>query len=162
MIYLGLIGALEKLNGYVSNNVSSWKRATSFMSSNNIINNGISARVEEILNSHSFDELPEITLALIRRHDIENEFHCQKVKCGKSCIFTPKHCPNEGCHEIYPIKWESKHDAECPFKVIECIRKCGDTFQRRLTDTHLHSICPLRPVDCPFNEFGCIVGKLYV
>ena len=43
------------------------------------------------------DERTEIAIALIRKHDRDHEHHCDKEKCGDSCVFAPTRCANEGC-----------------------------------------------------------------
>lgn len=66
-----------------------------------------------------------------------------------------------GCDVVFSKKWFSRHDAECPHKVIPCPRTCGDNFPRRLLQKHMESICPLRPVQCPFADMGCSADLLH-
>jgi hypothetical protein len=88
---------------------------------------------------------------IIRKHDTQNTYHCNKKNCGNDCIFAPVCCPNENCDVIYSLKWAAKHDEICPHKIVGCYRECGETFPRRTTDTHLDYVCALRPVPCPFR-----------
>ena len=105
-------------------------------------------------------EQVELSRCLIRHHDGDNFFHCDQLNCGESCTFAPATCLNDDCPVVVSRKWLAKHDSTCPQKVVPCERGCGDSFYRRLTDSHLQNACPLRPVDCPFAEFGCMTGSL--
>jgi len=66
-----------------------------------------------------------------------------------------------GCSTVFSAKWFARHDGECIHKIIDCPRVCGDTFPRRLKKKHMDDICPLRPVPCPFEDFGCSAQLLF-
>ena len=66
-----------------------------------------------------------------------------------------------GCSSVHSRKYHLDHDAICPHKIISCERNCGDTFPRRMTEAHMNTSCPLRPVSCPFADLGCSVSLLH-
>jgi hypothetical protein len=77
-------------------------------------------RRTELMASLHFEERSFVSKAIVRKHDLNYEFHCDKPNCGDACVFCPEACPNAGCTEVYSRKWASKHDSDCPQKVVPC------------------------------------------
>eukprot|EP01041_Mallomonas_annulata_P003979 gene3979-7930_t len=153
-----------RIDSFAETTNSMWRQASTSMSNaftHNDRTETLSNHTAEISSLYfQSDERLELATILIRKHDTNNEFHCNKNNCGTSCLFSPTKCLNEGCSEVVSLKWATAHDDKCPHKIVSCKRECGDTFPRRLMDTHLINSCPLRPVFCPFNEMGCNVTEL--
>ncbi len=42
------------------------------------------------------------------------------------------------------------HVQECDYAVIECPKKCGDSYERRFHETHITEDCARRMVDCQY------------
>jgi len=156
----------KRLELFASNNTSKWSMsaATSSMASafSSQVTSGqdlLDAHISDLATNYFLsDERNEIAGYLIRKHDRNCEYHCNITRCGNHCIFTPMHCQNDGCPDIFSAKWLSDHDSKCPYKIVNCIRECGDCFQRKMMDAHLESSCPLRPAYCPFKDLGCGTG----
>lgn len=124
-------------------------------------NEEIPRRANNIVDNMLFDERSFIAKALIKKHDVDFKFHCNIKNCGEACEFAPEACLNPGCSSVHSRKYHLDHDAICPHKIVPCERNCGDTFPRRMTETHMSSSCPLRPVACPFADLGCSVSLLH-
>ena len=73
--------------------------------------------------------------------------HTQK-QCPKRCV-TCIHCKLTGKHEFIT----GNHINRCQEYPLLCPQGCGLVIRKDL-ETH-HDICPLKPVSCPFNVFGC-------
>lgn len=163
---------LVKLENFSNAPKGFWKQASSRVS--HAFTSTVTANKEEedLLSANSLDcgniyfqddERRAIASILIRKHDSKFEYHCSKLNCGAlspTCVYTPTKCINEGCTEVISLKWIPKHDNECPYKIIDCRRACGDTYPRRHTEQHLVHACPLRPVFCPFRDIGCDTTEL--
>jgi hypothetical protein len=110
---------------------------------------------------HDFPNYERVELAklIIRRYDRSYQYHCSVAGCSSTmncqCIFARETCPNASCGVIYSKKWDKKHDAICPMKLLECDRICGEKVLRKNMATHLEVSCTLRPVTCPFACLGC-------
>jgi len=153
---------ISRIYAFVSSNNTMWRQASSSLFSNDETRSDHIISITNQLNSFYFqyDERNELVSLLIRKHDIEYQYHCEINNCGEKCRFRPVTCPNDGCHEVISLLWVDRHDSQCPFKIIACERECGDHVIRREMESHLASGCPLRPVLCPFNEVGCDITEL--
>ena len=89
-------------------------------------------------------EREALARTIIRKHDVENFYHCNTRNCGQDCVFAIVTCPNEGCDVQFNAKHADKHDGACPQKVIECDRLCGEVMTRCQHGTHKEFACALR------------------
>lgn len=99
-------------------------------------------------------EREAIATLIIKKLDTQFQLHCDRPECGENCRFYRVPCPNEGCTVTVSRMYLSRHDRECPLKIIQC--ECGDEFQRRQSAVHKEQACKMRMVDCPFKDIGCI------
>jgi hypothetical protein len=104
--------------------------------------------------SFTAKEREAIAILVIKKLDTQFQLHCNLPNCGKDCRFFRVPCPNEGCHVTVSKMHLSRHDQECPFKILRC--ECGDEFQRHQSTDHSKHECKLRTVECPFKDIGCI------
>jgi len=95
---------------------------------------------------------------IIRRHDLQLQFHCGVPQCGSACEYRVEQCPHQGCSTVYSKKWANDHDGVCLQKIIPCERACGDHCIRRLMKAHMSQACPLRPAECPYRDLGCLAA----
>lgn len=150
---VGMLKLLSTITSYQEQ--STWDKMFSHVDKKG---EDISRRATDFPN---FEEKILVAQAIIKKHDLNFEFHCDQLNCGPACQFCPETCGNSGCGYVFSKKWFSMHDNECPHKIIPCPRVCGDTFPRRQTEKHMADICPLRPVSCPFADVGCSSPLLF-
>ena len=89
-------------------------------------------------------EREALARTVVRKHDIENYYHCKVQNCGDTCIYKIVTCPNARCEVQYNVKYTDKHDSICPQKIIPCNRVCGEIVTRCSMDNHLEFACALR------------------
>lgn len=152
------VSVCRRLDTFVRNSQTALSRASSALS---VVNEEITEHRKHDIDHFYFtiEERERIAKLLIRRSDFSFQFHCPKLNCGSSCEFAAKVCPNDNCEEVYSAKWSLRHDAECPHKLLECSRKCGEQIPRRLSELHYEEECSLRPARCHLFAFGCNHGK---
>ena len=63
-------------------------------------------------------------------------------------------CPYNGCTEIFPLSRKGQHEAECPFRGIEC-SYCSLRVSPEKLDEHCHTDCQLYPIICYVPGCGC-------
>lgn len=105
-------------------------------------------------------EREELALMVLRKHDLHFDYHCELQNCGNQCIFIREKCSNGDCSVIYSKKWFAEHDSVCPYKKVDCERRCGVLIERMNMEKHMTTTCSLMPVTCHFAEFGCKEGTL--
>jgi hypothetical protein len=150
-----LVKTIEILDAFVSRCSSTFARASSILKSGDIYDH-FQTRTLEIIPWFPEDERYEIAKLLIRKLDIEYQYHCSMKRCGETCQFAIEHCPNIPCEIRYSRKWVKEHDDICPEKVILCPRTCDEPYvKRKLMENHLEIQCSLRPIDCPYHAIGC-------
>ncbi|KAH9620228.1 hypothetical protein KSS87_002710 [Heliosperma pusillum] len=100
---------------------------------------------------------------LLKNVDFKKEFHCKmkfksevelerhRLQCGFRTLL----CGNEGCSDTYSATHAEKHDLVCPFKMLHCEQKCPEILIRQEMDKHCITVCPMKPVNCPFYSIGC-------
>jgi hypothetical protein len=81
---------------------------------------------------------------IIRKHDREFLYHCEKRNCGADCLFAAVRCPNPNCEVVFSKCWGPKHDNTCPLKIVDCDRACGESVARMALETHKEHACALR------------------
>lgn len=146
---------------FIKESKSSWSSTMSSLIAGESIANITQHRRIEISKFHfPVDEGNEICKLIIRKLDINNNYHCHDVNCNSLCQFAYETCRNEGCNYLYSRKWRSRHDDECSHKQLSCPRECGEITKRMFMDNHLSKICSLRIVKCPLFEFGCQTGEI--
>ncbi|XP_074273603.1 uncharacterized protein LOC141597149 [Silene latifolia] len=109
------------------------------------------------------DRRENIARNLLMVVDCKNEYHCQmKFKSEAEleqhrllCGFRTLLCENEGCTATYSAANAEKHDSICPFKMLPCEQKCSEILIRQEMDKHCITLCPMKPVNCPFFSIGC-------
>lgn len=116
-------------------------------------------RQQDVARYFAMEERVEWAKLVLRKHDVEYNFHCSVRNCGPSCIFAVESCPNVGCCVYFSRKWAEAHDAICPEKILGCPRTCGVCLQRKRMDMHLRDDCILRPITCTYHSVGCKHGK---
>ncbi|KAK9705564.1 hypothetical protein RND81_07G066800 [Saponaria officinalis] len=109
------------------------------------------------------DRREAIAQNLLKNVDFKNEFHCKmkfkseaeleqhRVQCGFRTLL----CENEGCSATYSAAHAEEHDSVCPFKLLSCEQKCPEILIRQEMDKHCITVCPMKPVNCPFYSIGC-------
>ncbi|KAK9697348.1 hypothetical protein RND81_08G031800 [Saponaria officinalis] len=109
------------------------------------------------------DRREAVAQKLLKNVDFKNEFHCKmkfkseaelerhRLQCGFRTVL----CENEGCNATYSAAHTEKHDSVCPFKLLPCEQKCPQTLLRQEMDKHCITVCPMKPVNCPFYSIGC-------
>lgn len=148
----------SRLESFVGTLGNAWSAVSSMVSSGSPLEM-LGRRTADIAHMHfSHEERRVIAGLIIRKHDINFEYHCPIPSCGHSCEYRVESCPNHQCGVIFSAKWASNHDAVCPQKILPCERACGDTCSRRLMVTHLDQACPLRPANCPYLDLGCMAA----
>lgn len=124
----------------------------------------LAARTAEIARLYfTADERRAVARLLIRSRDYSHRYHCDQPDCIRTgqCPFRVVMCSNEGCGVMFSLNALQQHDGRCPEKPISCLRHCGVApVKRRNLQHHLWHECTLRPVTCPFEEFGCTVELL--
>lgn len=140
---------------------SGWAMASAALQTGNAVEYQ-AQRAMEVLKVCPVIERTEISKLVIRKYDKNYEYHCDAKNCGDQCIFQRETCPNDNCGVIYSRKWNMKHDAICPEKIVDCDRLCGETVIRKNMAVHLAEICTLRPIPCPFAGLGCDTSKFGV
>jgi hypothetical protein len=81
---------------------------------------------------------------IIRKHDREYLYHCEKRNCGADCLFAAVRCPNPNCEVVFSKCWGPKHDSTCPLKIVDCDRACGESVARMALEAHKEHACALR------------------
>lgn len=152
--------ALEALlDQFANRSRTAWSMASSVLKSGDTATNQAERKLQIAQDYFLEEERNELARFVIRRHDHQYLFHCDKQSCGPSCVFAVEQCPNAPCVVCYSRKWASHHDAICPEKILPCQRACGFQIARKVMTYHLQEECPLRPVICPFQCVGCTTGK---
>ena len=58
------------------------------------------------------------------------------------------------------IGYGRNHYSQCYEYPLKCPNECGaENIKRKDMTTHRET-CPLEPLDCPFQQVGCPVGKI--
>ena len=58
------------------------------------------------------------------------------------------------------IRRGRNHYSECTQYLLKCANNCGaENIKRKDMKIHRET-CPLEPLDCPFQQVGCSVGKI--
>ena len=91
-----------------------------------------------------WQEREALARTVVRKHDIENYYHCNTKNCGKDCLFFIVMCPNENCEILFNKKNGEGHDRTCPQKIVPCDRLCGESMARCTVENHKEHSCPLR------------------
>ncbi|KAG2683230.1 hypothetical protein I3760_10G023300 [Carya illinoinensis] len=94
---------------------------------------------------------------------LKNAFHCNmKFDSAEELdahvhhfSFRSMTCTNEGCNARFCALHLDKHDAVCPFKIIQCEQKCSDRIIRLEMDRHCITVCPMKLANCPLYAVGC-------
>ncbi|XP_074269322.1 uncharacterized protein LOC141592514 isoform X2 [Silene latifolia] len=109
------------------------------------------------------DRRERIAQSLLKNVDFKNEFHCKmkfksevelehhRLQCGFRTLL----CEKEGCSATYSAARAEEHDSVCPFKMLPCEQKCPEILIRQEMDKHCITVCPMKPVNCPFYSIGC-------
>ena len=71
------------------------------------------------------------------------------------CRFAPTPCPNAGCNRIGSAMHIQQHDSVCLWKLLPCTQSCGLSVCRGKLQEHASTTCRMKPVTCPFAQFGC-------
>ncbi|CAN6441581.1 unnamed protein product [Victoria cruziana] len=109
------------------------------------------------------DRRKPVAEILLKNVDFKNEFHCgakfdtpeELEEHKKICAFRVMNCENEGCRATFCAVYLENHDSTCPLKVLDCEQGCADLILRREMDHHCITVCPMKPVKCPFHQVGC-------
>lgn len=116
----------------------------------------------------------------IRRLVLELSVSCPNDDCDqivrkgeidkhlKVCLFTPLSCPNndidsdddfEGpCGMILRRDFDNHINEECPFRIVECLLKCGLTLRLNQMEEHIQNDCPKTIIPCK-NKCGLQIEK---
>ncbi|XP_072963108.1 uncharacterized protein [Typha angustifolia] len=109
------------------------------------------------------DRREAIAEVLLKNIDFNNTFHCamkfstaeQLAEHQSYCIFRPMNCTHEGCAAKFSAGHIEKHESVCPFKVLPCEQQCSQSLMRHEMDRHCITVCPMKLINCPFNQIGC-------
>ena len=88
----------------------------------------------------------------------------------KECDFRPYQCEHCGHNATYlsmsgmgqfgTLPPGPNHYDQCEQYPLQCPNKCGaENIKRKDMKTHRET-CPLEPLNCPFQQVGCPVGKI--
>ena len=99
---------------------------------------------------------------IILRRDIEDH--------KRECDFRPyqcEHCGHNGTYismsgngQFWTLPAGCNHYDQCEQYPLQCPNKCGaENIKRKDMKTHRET-CPLEPLNCPFQQVGCPVGKI--
>jgi homogentisate solanesyltransferase len=146
------------LDSFISSCRTTLAMASSVFRSGDAADN-FTQRQQDVARYFAMEERVEWAKLVLRKHDVEYNFHCSVRNCGPSCIFAVESCPNVGCCVYFSRKWAEAHDAVCPEKILGCPRTCGECLQRKRMDMHLRDDCILRPITCTYHSVGCKHGK---
>eukprot|EP01033_Poteriospumella_lacustris_P012154 gene12154-8696_t len=142
------------LDSFISSCRTTLAMASSVFRSGDAADN-FTQRQQDVARYFAMEERVEWAKLVLRKHDVEYNFHCSVRNCGPSCIFAVESCPNVGCCVYFSRKWAEAHDAVCPEKILGCPRTCGECLQRKRMDMHLRDDCILRPITCTYHSVGC-------
>ena len=73
-----------------------------------------------------------------------------------SCPFRPQPCTNSGCMDVLSAAGLAAHDTSCVYKHVLCVQGCGAEVRRKDMAQHAATVCPCKPVACPFKHLGCL------
>lgn len=77
----------------------------------------------------------------------------------KVCLYTPLPCPNnELCGKIIRKDIERHKNEECPYRIIECLLKCGLMLPLNDMEDHISSDCPKYQINCK-NQCGGVIER---
>jgi hypothetical protein len=77
---------------------SSWSKMFSHVDKTEL---DIVDRTKIVKSSSCFEEGGLVAKAVIKKHDVDFEFHCKLPNCGDACIFKHIPCDNVGIESIY-------------------------------------------------------------
>lgn len=146
----------SRLEEFTNDAGSAWSSVSGFLAGGSPLEM-VGRRTADLAHAYFTHEERRVVAGLvIRKHDMNFQYHCDKANCGQSCEFRRETCPNEHCGSVYSAKWCDEHDKVCPQKILPCPRQCGDHCTRRLMPNHLGQACSLRPAQCPYKDLGCM------
>lgn len=104
--------------------------------------------------------------ALLKRVDRSKTYHCEMkfdivdelANHKMVCVLRPVTCDNPGCGDVFSAIHAEEHDAACIFKLLSCEQKCKAMVARGDMDKHCVTMCPMKLVNCPFQQVGCITA----
>ncbi|CAK9275383.1 unnamed protein product [Sphagnum jensenii] len=104
-----------------------------------------------------------IAKAILKRVDRSKAHHCAMRFDNRDelayhklrCTLRPISCHNPNCGDVFSAIHAEAHDASCPFKILHCRLKCEATVSRSNMDNHCATVCPMKPVSCPFHHVSC-------
>lgn len=111
----------------------------------------------------SLDRRETLAKTLVKNVDVKSSFHCSMnfnsaldlANHVDGCNFRPVFCQNEGCDARFCASHLKEHDSTCELKIVPCEQKCNNNIMRRDMDKHCITVCPMKPLNCPFYALGC-------
>ncbi|CAM6060062.1 unnamed protein product [Sphagnum tenellum] len=131
----------EKMDDKIGDFVQELERSSTWMiGRREVIAKGILKRVDRSKSHHC-----------AMRFDNRDELAYHKLRCA----LRPISCNNPGCGDVFSAIYAEPHDASCPFKLLPCHLKCKATVTRSNMENHCVTVCPMKPVTCPFHHVSC-------
>lgn len=157
--------AEDLLDQFVQTNTSFLSKVSSKLMNNETKEERIEDLAEEMDLSETWvsSDRDQVAMALLRNLDVRGICVCrltfdteEELRDHKSmCPFRPITCGNEHCGHIFSALHVLQHDTTCSFKLLSCEQHCEAILPRSEMDKHCVTVCPMRPVKCPFFHVGC-------
>ncbi|MCO5579198.1 hypothetical protein L7F22_033051 [Adiantum nelumboides] len=158
--------AEDLLDQFVQTNSSFFSRVSSKIINNETKEDRIEDLAEEmeLAQTWSSSDRDNVAVVLLRNLDIRGICVCrirldseqEQMDHKSMCPFRPITCGNAHCGHIFSALHVLEHDTTCPFKLLSCEQRCEAVIPRSEMDKHCVTVCPMRPVKCPFYQVGCI------
>ncbi|KAI5058280.1 hypothetical protein GOP47_0026450 [Adiantum capillus-veneris] len=158
--------AEDLLDQFVQTNTSFFSRVSSKLMNNETKEDRIEDLAEEMELAETWvsSDRDKVAMVLLRNLDVRGICVCRlrfdlehELMDHKSmCPFRPITCGNEHCGHIFSALHVLEHDTKCPFKLLSCEQRCEAVLTRSEMDKHCVTVCPMRPVKCPFFHVGCV------
>ncbi|KAH7281425.1 hypothetical protein KP509_36G047000 [Ceratopteris richardii] len=155
----------ELLDEFVQSNTSFFSRISSKLMSNETKEEKVEDLAEDMETAETWasSDRDQVAMALLRNLDTRGLCVCkttfeteEELTDHKSmCPFRPITCGNDNCGDVFSALHVLKHDTECPFKLLSCEQHCEAILTRSEMDKHCVTVCPMRPIKCPFFHVGC-------
>lgn len=157
--------AEDLLDQFVLSKTSFLSRVSSKLMSNETKEDRIEDVVEELDHTETWipSQREQVAKVLLKNLDINRRSVCgmsfekeeELAEHKGMCPLRPITCGNEGCDRVFSALHVVEHDTACPFKILRCEQQCEAVVTRSEMDKHCITICPMRPVKCPFFHVGC-------
>ena len=161
----GSLSALQqRLNTFVESR-RTWLTRAPLCSEHTLLDKALAMRAALHNTAKALDnEADRLAGDAIVLYDQRGVSHCTQ-RCADTdalaahracCPFRPQPCPNSGCMDVLSAAGLAAHDTSCVWKHVPCVQGCGADVRRKDMAQHGATVCPCKPVACPFKALGCL------